>query len=379
MEQPALAPTASADAPRQGKTTIRPCTRHDIDAVADLFERVYPGAGPEPAARADHLREVLFENPWRDPLVPSWVAEESGRAVGFQGTIARPMNFKGRALRVATVCQFLVDPERRRSLIALQLIKACLSGVQDLTLADGANDLSARLWLGLGGKACLLHSLHWTRPLRPARHSLSLLQRRARTLAPFAWAGRPVAAALDAAFARVHPNRFHRADPAALTQPLDTEAVLAQAPDAFTSSEMHPVYQAQSWRWLIDQAARKTRHGALRARMVSVQGGVVGWFLYYVERGGVAEVLQCAARPGHWPTVLRSLFADAWGQGAVTAHGRLDPGALQVSSEHHCWLRREGPWTLAHARDPELLACLHRGDAMISRLEGEWWLRVVGG
>ena len=27
---------------------------------------------------------------------------------------------------------------------------------------------------------------------------------------------------------------------------------------------------------------------------------------------------------------------------------------------------------------PELMAAIHRGDAFLSRLEGEWWLRFLG-
>jgi hypothetical protein len=33
---------------------------------------------------------------------------------------------------------------------------------------------------------------------------------------------------------------------------------------------------------------------------------------------------------------------------------------------------------LVHSRDPEIMAAIHRGEAFLSRLEGEWWLRFLG-
>jgi hypothetical protein len=35
----------------------------------------------------------------------------------------------------------------------------------------------------------------------------------------------------------------------------------------------------------------------------------------------------------------------------------------------------DGSWTLVHSRDPEATAALHSGDAWLSALEGELWLR----
>src|SRR5206468_12935959 len=69
------------------------------------------------------------------------------------------------------------DLDWRQGLTMLQLVKAALSGPQDLFLADGANDQARRVWQTIGGTVPLLYNLHWTRPLRPARYLLSLLER----------------------------------------------------------------------------------------------------------------------------------------------------------------------------------------------------------
>lgn len=323
---------------------------------------------------------MLFENPWRDPQLPSWVAEEDGRIAGFQAVLPRRMLLRGRPIRVAVGCQLMVDPDKRHSLTALRLMKACLSGPQDLTLADGANDASRRLWIGLGGTASLLYSLHWTRPLRPARYLLSRLEERAALSAPFKLAGRPLCALADALVARLRPNRFHQQDAELAEEALDPATMLAHLPDILRGNALQPEYDTHSLAWLLEQAARKTRHGTLRAR--AVRDGelrLIGWYLYYVLKGGVSEVLQLAAREDSFDRVLQRLLADAWRNGAAALRGRLEPRFVQQLSERHCWLRREGTWTLAHSRDADIMAAIHQGGASLSRLEGEWWLRFLGG
>jgi len=39
-----------------------------------------------------------------------------------------------------------------------------------------------------------------------------------------------------------------------------------------------------------------------------------------------------------------------------------------------CGFGRDGPWVLIHSRRPEILPAVERGDAFLSRLDGEWWL-----
>ena len=359
--------------------TIRVLTENDIPGVAALFARVYPGyRWRSQAACESYFAEMLFDNPWRGIELPSWVAEENRCITGCYAVIPRPMTFRGRLIHVAVGCQFMVDPGKRHSLTALQLAKACISGPQDLTLADGATNQTRRGWVAIGGIAPVLNSLHWTRPLRPARYALSLLEERTAVPRLLTLAARPLGAAADALVVRLRPNRFLREESELVEEALDPVRMLAHLPDILRAYALQPVYDAGTLAWLLEQAARKTRHGTLRARAVrDGKRRLIGWYLYYLLAGKASEVLQIAAVPGAFEFVLERLLADAWRHGAAALRGRVEPRFAKELSDRHCWLRTDGTWTLFHSRHPEIIAAIHQGDAFVSRLEGEWWMRFL--
>ena len=360
--------------------TLRILAESDVPAAVALFARVYPEHHWSSTTEWEaYFRATLFDNPWCDPEVPSWVAEERGRIIGLYAVLPRRMLWRGRPIRVAVGCQLMVDPANRHSLAALQMAQACITGAQDLTLADAANDQARRMWAGVGGTTALLYSLQWTRPLRPAGYALSLAQARAVLPRPVAQAARPIAVLIDTLAARSRPNRFFADDDDLADEALDAATMPAELPAMLDGSALQPMYDAESLAWLLEQAARKQSYGTLRTRLVRARSGeIIGWYLCYVRSGAVSEVIQIVARRDAYDRVLRRLLADAWRLGATAVRGRVDPRFAKELSDRHCWSRWDSAWTLAHSRDPAIMAAIHRGDAFLSRLEGEWWLRFMG-
>ena len=358
---------------------VREFRAEDISQVVALHGRVF-GTSPTrtPQKLAACFEEILLNNPWRDPSLPSLVATKNGAVTGFLGVVPRPMTYENRAVRVAVCTQFMVDPQHRANLCAVQLLRAFFAGPQDIALADGANEGARRMWLALGGAAPLLYSMHWLRPLRPARYVLSLLERRVPRWRSLAVAARPFAALADMAAARIPLSQLKPCDGNAAEVPLDAETMCRHLPEVMHGTVLRPKYEAPALAWLLDQAARMTRHGELRARAVhDDQRRLIGWYIHYARAAGISEVVQIAARDGAFNRVLQRLVLDAWRQGATAVRGRLDPRFAQALSDRHCWLRRDGNWTLVHSRNPDLLSAIHQGRIFLSRLEGEWWMRFL--
>jgi hypothetical protein len=342
----------------------------DAAGVAALHARVFPAERWASAdAFQDYLRDVLLGNPWGDPEIHSWVIEREGRIVGFLGVLPRRMRFGGRPVRVAVSCQLMVERELRTSFAAASLLQRLFAGPQDLTIADGANDASRRLWEACGGIASPLHSLHWVRLLRPAQGLLSLAAGgRLRRLAALA---RPFAALLDACVpsARVAPYR---------EEPLDAAGLL-EAFKVVRAGQLRPDYDATSLEWLLRQARAKRRHGELQGALAreAESGRIAGWFLYYLN-GALSQVLQMGARPGASSAVFEQMAQHARRNGARALEGRMEPSLGAVLKGKRCLMQNRAICTLLHARDQSLLVALLRGDAFFSRLEGEWWMRFNG-
>jgi len=351
---------------------LRPLVPRDAPALGALHARVNPASGwHSPAAYASYALEMLFRNPWVDPEIPSWIAEEDGRLVAFLGVVPRRMRFGERAIRVAVGCQMMVDPQKRSSFLALELLRRFFAGPQDLSVADGANDASRSLWEASGGTASALHSLHWMRLLRPAQGLLGLAGNRLRALSVIA---NPFAALADACVARLSPLK---PPPGLREEQLDAET-LHKAIRELRSYALRPDYDVASLEWLLAQAAAKRRHGSLQSCMVHDRGGrMIGWFLYYLN-DAVSQVLQLGARRGCIGMLLEQLAHHARSRGARALEGRMEPSLTAALQGKRVLMQNRSIWTLLHARDQSLLVPFLRGDAFFSRLEGEWWMRFSG-
>jgi hypothetical protein len=356
--------------------TLRTFEPDDAAAVAALFEHIYPQS--RWAVRNDlakYIREMFCANPWRDPEIPSWVAHQDGELIGFLGVMPRPMMHGKQVIRAAVGCQFLVHPEKRHSLAAVQLLRSYLQGPQDISLADGANAVSGKLWETMGGLVSPIHSLAWIKVLRPAQGALRLAGTRRRWLAPLAKLGEPLAALADACVARAPSFRL---EPQLCEHDLDASSLRAALDEHANRFVLRPHYDPASLDWLLGQVAAKKRHGRLQGRLVrDPDGRLAGWFLYYLDTG-LSRVMQLAARPDRVRPVLEHLFHHANERGTLALEGRMDARFSRELGDMNCLFRNCGELTLLHARDPSVLAPLLSGNAFFSRLEGEWWLRFHG-
>jgi hypothetical protein len=105
----------------------------------------------------------------------------------------------------------------------------------------------------------------------------------------------------------------------------------------------------------------------------SAEGHVLGWYVYFLLRAGSCNVLQIAAQRRHVGAVLDDLFAHAVANGATAIQGRVEPHLLAALA-HRGTVFRYSPRSLVYTRSDELLGVLASGRALLTRLEGEWWM-----
>jgi hypothetical protein len=348
---------------------VRPFLIADIPGVVALRRRAFmESSHRHDQSLAEYFERIFFANPWRGGELHSLVhTEDTGRITGFLGVVPRRALFEGVPIAAAVCTQFMVDPEAR-GLAGVQLVRRLLEGDQELTYADLSNDTSRRIWEGLGGSVSPIQSLTWTQPIRASRFRAG---ESARGLAGRAlnFAARPAFAIVDSLTARFEGPRGLE------SIPLTPELVASHAGRLLGRVALHPAYDPRSTRWLLDQLELRREWGVLRGMALGDSAGeIAGWFLYYMNRGGTGEVVQLVAGPGLHAKVLQSLFAEAWRNGLVAVSGRGDPQLLPCLDPEKSRISRSGTWFLAHARRPEIMSAVERGDAFFSRLEGEWWM-----
>jgi GNAT acetyltransferase-like protein len=353
---------------------VRPLTDGDVPQVVQLYERVFPSRGPLGAQPAgEYLREILCRNPWRDDALPSLVYEErGGRIAGCLGVMPRRMLLDGRPIQAAISHTFMVEPGSRSSLAALALARTFLSGGQDLSIAEGGSP-SLRILERFGGTTSLLYSLRWTRPLRPSRYVLSILKRRGLPAA-VSWGLAPVCSAVDALAPLVLGEGARLPRPRRAGEDLTTDDLLEGLSRVSADQSLRPAYDRMSLAWLLDLLAGKKGRGVLqRVAVRDASGDLIGWYIYYLNPGGISEVVQIGASKASVDEVLEHLFHHARRGGAVAVSGQLDPAAFRALASKGSVLHHDGlSWFLVHSRDPAVLAAIHRADAFLTRLEGEW-------
>ncbi len=361
---------------------IRPFTKNDFSQVATLHHQVM-GTSTEKSFSmerrqdyTDYFESIYFQHPWYDETFPSLVYEESdGRITGFLGVRSHRMLFEGSSINVATSSQFAVDPTSRSNGAGVQLLKTFLSGPQDLSLTDGGNNISRKLWEGLKGTTSLVYSTHWKKLLHPTQYCISELRER-KLWSPIASAAKPFRQLIDTLVGRRFPHHFSFAQPTTSAEILTAESLLKLITDAARESALKPEYDEHSMRWMLEIINSKQGWGELRQHLIrNSKGTVLGGYMYYLLPQGTSTVLLVLVNKRAGGEVLDHLFYDAWQQGSAAISGRLEPKLMQELSERHCFFNCGRPWMMIHSYNNDLLQAIQRGDSQLSMLEGEWCMR----
>lgn len=351
---------------------IRPVERDDLAQVVELYQRAMRSDRHRaPPGLAPYFERTLLDQPWADPEIPSLVYEtDDGRILGFIGSHVRRLIFDERPIRMGVAGQLVSKADKSHLAVGAMLVRRYLSGPQDLTITDGATEVVHEMWVRLGGHVLHPGSVVWTRLLRPSR---AVGDRWLRREGRERWQGvaEPVFSVLDAATARV--TRPAPRDVAVEAEELTARALIEHQPEVIGQARLRVDYDEAIVEWLFREMAAVHTRGTFVRRLLRGAGGVLGWYVAYLQPRGLSYVMEVAAKTGATGTVLDCLFADAWQSGATALEGRLEPALYEPLSKRRCLLRY-GTRALFHSRDPDVEAAMALGNSALTRLDGEWWM-----
>jgi hypothetical protein len=366
------------------KAGVRPLMETDVPQVADLVWRVlHERQGSAPAALRAYIDELFLRNPWVQEDIHSLVYQDAaGKIVGFFGVVPRPMSMQGRRYRFAFGSNFVVEPGSRASLAAMQLVNAFMKGPQDVSITDSATEGVRQLFTSLKFNVVPIYSLLWARPLRPltyALHGVARLKKSKKVAALGKLLG-PVCFAVDALAAKISISPFQQKDSSLHAEALDNSTLLQCVSRAPSKQWIIPQYSGESLDWVLNFVERRNAYGPLRKILLrDDKTKIIGWYIYGLQPGQIGEVLQIGGDSASIGKVLDHLFHDAWQNQMVGLHGRMEPQFMEEFTQRSSFFLRNGSWTLAHSRTPELLAPIFSGNAFFSRLDGEGCLRLGAG
>ena len=363
---------------------IRDLEREDLEAVAGLFQSSFrkpsrKNAAPSPSPElVRYLGEAFFDHPWTDPEIRSKVfVGPDAKVSGFIGVFPTRLELNGRMLRGAVAGSMTVANPKENPLAGARLLRSYLSGPQDISVTETANETALGMWQKLGHPLDAGYSMNWLRILRPATAGAYMLERKLKPAALL----QPLGRLADRAAVALRVRPFLPADrtSAKITFRSVTPAEFADA--LLTLSQHYPLrprWDAASLGWFVGQAEEKRNYGYPEWRVgFAADGRPLAAYVYFSRPGGIGWLMQAVSAPNFSYDLVDDLFAYAYEMGCSGMRGSGEPWLIPALMTRKA-LFYGRTYFLAQARDKSLLEPVKAGQALVSGLAGECWTRLIG-
>ncbi|MCP8895169.1 hypothetical protein KYK29_09515 [Shinella daejeonensis] len=363
--------------------SVRPFAAGDVDAVADMFQRLLRKSRlPASADLRAYLRALFLDFCKHDPDICSRVhVRDDGTVSGFLGVLPFDMRFGDRSVRAAACGTFVSDTRESDPFAGARLLRDVLSGPQDLSFTETSNDISTSMWRSMRATPLAPYSLEWLRVLKPSAFLLAAAAPRLpglKLLAPLARGADRFVTRRGGQQAWIHYSPAAGRADALVDTEAENDEFAGLCLEFAGRFALRPDWDQTTLETMLGHAERKALHGERVQRVVRTRAGKpVGLYLYYGDRGGIGRTVQVMAAAGHEAIVLDRLLRSASERGLAAIRGRTQPNLLQAMiGSKFAFLQTSA--TLVHARDPELLQAAVNGQAFLNGLAGEGWTRLIG-
>ncbi|HYF55690.1 MAG TPA: hypothetical protein VEA41_15665 [Salinarimonas sp.] len=362
---------------------IEPLASADIPQVASLFVAVFEHRETLPSPDlAAYLARVFLQD--ADAALPSLVARQGERVVGFVGRVPLRFALADRAVTGALASTLMVNPRLASPLTGARLVRAFLSGPQSFSVGETASEVSEAMWRSCGGRSLGLYSLDWIRLLNPAAFALATASARIPGL------GRTggLARAIDGALRARAGERLRRwthdgtaviaARAGAADEAIDPDDLAALAPAFVLRFPLRPAWAPETISAIVRDGARKARFGEPMHRVVrDRRGAPIGAFVMHGGPGRTGRVLQIFAAEGATDIVVDLMLARGAAAGLAALRGRAQPWQIDALAARRCVFHKS-LGTVVHSRDAAVLEAFARGAAFFNGYAGESWMRLTG-
>jgi hypothetical protein len=348
---------------------IRPFLRADVPAVIALLGAHLGGERP---IEEDFLVKTTLDHPWADPEVPSLVAVEDGAVVGFIAAQSRRLSFDGRQVLGVCCSHLTVHPDHRRGAAGALLIGRLLSGQQEVTWSDSADDAVLRIWRMYGGHVDHARACDWMLVLSPLRWTSGVISRVVRRQ-PVGRRLVPVAAIPAQAMGqRLMPRAFPPKSPNVTSEPATPASIVEHLPALTRKMKVHVDYDEPE----LEHVFRLIEgEDELVRRLVRWGDKPIGCYAYLSRPATASRVLALWALERHVDDVLGDLIDDARGRGAALLAGRLEPH-LDDALRNRFAVAQFALRPVVHTHNSDLGAVLPTADSLITMLDGEWFIEA---
>lgn len=352
--------------------TIRPLEARDLPAVAVLYaelDRVDP-SGPLHGYTEFFDRVLLSDPDLTDPELPSFVYDDPDRGVvGVIGSHPRRYLLGEKRLKLVCGGPLIVHPDFRPSGVGGLLLRRHAGGRQAMTFNDRSIDEVHAMWRVLGAVSDGLTSIEWSKVLSPGGYATRQVARRIT-----GYGSPPAEATITRIGKRLRPARpptpqdgcsevLENGDFIELTERLGRQYRLR--PD-YTPAYLDALFALMGRTVLGDTVVRRLVRGS--------GDRPLGAYVMILAPHGTAHVMNVVTSHQHAEMVMEHLIHDAATLGAVEVTGRCEMVIQPAVVKAGCRLR-QGAWTFVHSKDAELVGLGLSEKAIVSRMEGEWWMR----
>jgi GNAT superfamily N-acetyltransferase len=344
----------------------------DLRAVAVLYaelDRVDP-SGPLSGYMDFFGRVLLTEPELTDPELPSYVYEDADRGVvGVIGSHPRRYVFGERRLRLVCGGPLIVHPDFRSSGVGALLLRRFAGGDQVMTFNDRSIEEVHAMWRVLGAATDGLTTIEWSRVLAPGGYATRQLARRVT-----GYGAPPAEATITRLGKRLRPVKL-RPPREGHSEPFDNGEFIELVERLGRQYSLRPDYTPGYLDALFSLMGETVLGNSVVRRLVRAAGNrPIGAYVMIVAPHGTAHVLNVVTSYQHADLVMEHLFHDAAVLGAVEATGRCEMVIQAALAKARCRLH-QGQWTLVQSADSELVNQALSAKAIVSRMEGEWWMR----